>query len=161
MESILWTICHISYVLRGYSGMAQKVVEWEMSHVKSYAAYDMHEKSRWLNFKMAQNLGHVFLLRWLNFSIIKTEIAQKSDRDFEPSRFLMHIICSIAYAAYDFMWVSFNEFKSNLTIPPVFDSYNMDHILSTFYSHIVLLYNIWKLMYDCQSEIYNFWSNEQ
>ena len=67
----------------------------------------IHEKSRWLNFKMTQNLDHEFLLRWLTFSIIKTEMAQKiepteiapkrhvieilSHFEIEPCRFLMHM----------------------------------------------------------------------
>ena len=78
--------------------MAQKVIEGVMSHVKSYAAYHMHEKSRLLKFRSLVSL------RWLTFSIIKTEMGQKSwktrDRDFEP---FWNWAISISHA-YDFTW---------------------------------------------------------
>ena len=65
----------------------------------------MHEKSRWLNFKMAQNLDHVFSTEMAHFFNHKNRNGSKkwaisvkwhlieilSHFEIEPSRFFMHM----------------------------------------------------------------------
>ena len=89
----------------------------------------LHEKSRWPSFKIAPNLDHVSFhwdgslfsrknrdgKNWA-ISVKRHVIKILSNFETEPCQFLMHIICSIWLHVRH---VSFDDFLSHFTIPPV------------------------------------------
>ena len=90
--------------------MPQKVIEGDMSHVKSYSAYDMHEKSRWLKISIMcfTEMAHFF---------------NHKNRD-GSKKVKGHVIEILSHLDFSCIWlhvrhVSFDDFLSHLTIPPV------------------------------------------
>ena len=95
-----------SPIYEGYGEMAQKVIEWDMSHVKKMAQNPGHvsfccslfqsknnrdcskfEKNMNSRNKMLRILSYLVFLAWK-----VSHLSEKTrDRYFEPSRFLMHI----------------------------------------------------------------------
>ena len=117
----------------------------------------MHEKSRWINFKMAQNLDHVSFywdgsLFWAISVFMIEKVSHLSKNTW--SRFWA--ILKLSHLDFSCIWlhvrhVSFDDFLSHLTIPP----YTLDNLPEHFPIKLpghLLCGSFW--LEDCRSSIY-------
>ena len=121
------SICVKFILLSNTGGM----VRWlkKSSNETCFTWSHMHEKSRWLTFKMAQNLDHVsFYWDGSLFQQKKIEMAQKVSHLSKKTRdwaiLPFWAILKVSHFDFSCIWlhvghISFDDFLSHLTIPPV------------------------------------------